>query len=113
MQLRLTIDEMNLLADVLLAQISSVADQVCSSDGVNPGPKAEQRSQQYRTLLDKVFARDLKFDSDELEMIEDVLRMQRSRTKNAMAPQPSAAASGELVVLESALQKVEEACAMI
>jgi hypothetical protein len=94
MQFHLETDELKLLADVLL----------------------EQGSRQYNELLNKVMARDLRFDSGELEQTADLLAGKKRSLKDEIAQQPNAALKTELqrrlALVERVLERVNEACVM-
>ena len=94
MQFHLETDELKLLADVLL----------------------EQDPRQYNELLNKVMARDLRFDSGELEQTADLLAGKKRSLKDAIAQEPNAAGKTELqrrlALLERVLERVNEACIM-
>ena len=94
MQFRLEIDELNLLADVLL----------------------EQDPRQYKELLNKVMVRDLRFDAGELEQTAELLAGKKRSLKDEIAQQPNAAPKTELqrrlALLERVLERVNEACVM-
>ncbi|HYW40921.1 MAG TPA: hypothetical protein VE957_22655 [Terriglobales bacterium] len=94
MQFHLETDELNLLANVLL----------------------EQDPRQYNELLNKVLARDLRFDSGELEQTADLLAGKKRSLKDEIARQPNAALKLELqrqlALLERVLERVNEACVM-
>jgi hypothetical protein len=94
MQFHLETDELNLLANVLL----------------------EQDPRRYDQLLDKVLARDLRFDSGELEQTADLLTSKKRSLKDEIARQPNAALKAQLkrqlTLLERVLERVTEACVM-
>jgi hypothetical protein len=94
MQFHLETDELNLLANVLL----------------------EQDPRRYNELLNKVLARDLRFDSGELEQTADLLAGKKRSLKDEIARQPNDALKLELqrqlALLERALERVNEACVM-
>jgi hypothetical protein len=94
MQFRLETDELRLLADVLL----------------------EQNAPQYNELLNKVMARDLRFDAGELEQTADLLAGKKRSLKDEIARQPNASLKTELqrqlALLERVLERVNEACVM-
>jgi hypothetical protein len=94
MQLHLEIDELQLLANVLL-----------------------EDPRDYNEMLDKVLARDLRFDASDLEEIADLLAAKSRRMKDEINCQSQAAPKLELqrqlALLERALDKVTEACAML
>lgn len=117
MQLHLETDELDLLANVLMQRIGGLATQA-AIDGL-PKPVIGQPSnpRRYDDLLDKVLARDLKFDSDELECVADLLTSQKCSLRDQIARQPRVALKAEaqkkLALLERVLEHVEEACVMI
>jgi hypothetical protein len=94
MQFLLDRDELNLLADVLLEQ---------------PAPE-------HAELLNKVMARDLRFDSSELEQTADLLAGKKRSLTDEIARQPDAALKTklqqQLALLERVLERVNEACVM-
>jgi hypothetical protein len=94
MQFHLETEELNLLANILL----------------------EQDPQQYNELLNKVLARDLRFDSGELEQTADLLMSKKRSLKDEIAQQPNAALKAELqrklTLLEQVLERVTEICVM-
>jgi hypothetical protein len=94
MQFHLETDELKLLADVLL----------------------EQDPRQYNELLNKVMARDLRFDSGELEQTAELLAGKKCSLKDEIAQQTNAALKTELqrrlALLERVLERVNEACVM-
>jgi len=94
MQFRLEIDELNLLADVLL----------------------EQDPRQYKGLLNKVMVRDLRFDAGELEQTAELLAGKKRSLTDEIAQQPNAALKTglqrQLALLERVLERVNEACVM-
>jgi hypothetical protein len=94
MQFHLETDELKLLADVLL----------------------EQDPRQYNELLNKVMARDLRFDAGELEQTADLLASKKRSLKDEIVRQPNAVLKTELqrklALLERVLERVNEACVM-
>ena len=94
MQFHLETDELKLLADVLL----------------------EQDPRQYNELLNKVLARDLRFDAGELEQTADLLAGKKRSLKDEIGRQPDGALKTELhrqlALLERVLERVNEACVM-
>jgi hypothetical protein len=93
MQFHLETDELKLLANVLLE---------------DPAKNNE--------LLTKVMARDFRFDAGELEQTAELLAAKKLSLKEEIARQPDAALKKELeqklVVLQRALDRVNEACVM-
>ena len=96
MQLHLETDELNLLANLLLRQ---------SGTGVS------------EDLLEMVLARDLRFDSDELEAVADLLSAEKRKLKEQISREPDGYRKGELLntlaLLERVQERVNEACVMI
>jgi hypothetical protein len=94
MQFHLETDELNLLANVLLEQ--------------DPRP--------YQELLNKVLARDLRLDGDELEQAADLLAGKKRSLQDEIGRQPNAALKmdleRQLALLERVLERVNEACVM-
>lgn len=94
MQFHLEADELKLLADVLL----------------------ERDSQQDGELLDKVMARDLRFDSGELEQTAEILAGKKRSLKDEISlqadPGLKTKLQGRLALLERVLERVNEACVM-
>jgi hypothetical protein len=94
MQFHLEPDELKLLANVLL----------------------EQDPRQYNELLNKVMARDLRFDSGELEQTAELLAGKKRSLKNEIAQPPNGTPKTELqrqlALLERVLERVNEACVM-
>ncbi len=94
MQFHLETGELNLLANVLLEQ--------------DPRP--------YQDLLNKVMARDLRLDADELEQAADLLAGKKRSLQDEIVRQPDATLKTELqrqlALLERVLERVNEACVM-
>jgi len=94
MQFPLETDELKLLADVLLEQ--------------DPGKND--------ALLNKVMARDLRWDVDELEQTADLLAAKERSLRDEISRQTNPARKAELqqrlALLERVLEKVNEACVM-
>ncbi|HEY4899687.1 MAG TPA: hypothetical protein VIH91_02595 [Terriglobales bacterium] len=117
MQLHLETDELDLLANILVQRIGETAAQAISAGPVKPSIGLAPDPRRYDDLLDKVLARDLKFDSDELECVAGLLTGQERDLRDEIARQPNAALKNELqkqlAVLERVLERVDEACVMI
>ncbi len=96
MQFHLEATELNLLADILLALSST--------------------SHAYDSLLEKILARDLRLDADELEMLSDLLLKRKQDMKQHLAQLQNTEVSVELrrklATLERVLERVNEACVM-
>jgi hypothetical protein len=95
MQLHLEADELNLLANLLMLRSSP----------------------QNAKLLEMVLARDLRFDSDELEQVADLLAGEKLNLKDAVAREADGPRKGKLqttlALLERVQELVNEACVMI
>ena len=94
MQLHLEAEELKLLADLLL----------------------EQDQRVYGDILEKVLARDLSFDTDQLEHTADLLAAREHDLKRELAQQTDLTRphglQRRLALLERVLEKVNEACVM-
>lgn len=94
MQFHLETDELKLLANLLL----------------------EQDPRKYGDILNKVMARDLRFDSGELEQTAELLAGKKRSLKEEIALQTDAAQKANLqqrlALLERVLERVNEACVM-
>ena len=114
MQLHLATDELNLIANILLAregQLSGSSQESVSS--AHPGVDLKLCEE----LLDRVLARDMEFDSDELEQLAEILTAEKSALNKLIAqPQsgsPNAILQGKRARLERVLEKIDEVCAML
>jgi len=100
MQLHLETDELNLLANLLM-----------NPAGETPHSQLDDR------LLEMVLARDLRFDSDELERATALLAAEKHSLRAAVAreanPSRKAEMQQRLALLERTLEKVEEIFVMI
>jgi hypothetical protein len=100
MQLHLETDELNLLANVLM----------------EPGEATPHLAVDDQ-LLEMVLARDLRFDSDELERVAALLTAEEHGLKESISHEANGARKTEirhkLTLLERVLEKVDEACVMI
>jgi hypothetical protein len=103
MQCHLETSELNLLVDVLLEQIG-----IASASPYERGV--------CNALLDKILARDLRFDSEEFDEAARLLKEKRSLLREQLASAPNAPIKAKLMrqlaVLEAVLEKIVEACAM-
>jgi hypothetical protein len=105
MQLRLTVDEIRLLYEILHAGDSSLCERLCHANiGEIPALAAQ-------------VARSVEFDSDELDCVMDLVRTTNDLTKQEIGAEDDAEVKRTLqrkqVVLRSLLDKVSEACAML
>ena len=117
MQLHLEPDELNLLANILLERVGTVSTaQAPSSGSVQSDRSVGQSPRFMNDVLDKVLARDLRLDSDELEGVADLLRAQKRTLTEGIAHPENAAHKIELQqklgLLERVLERVTEACVM-
>jgi len=116
MQLHLETDELNLVANILMERIGKASAQATPSGGGQPGQRTRLGPQFYDGLLDKVLARDLRLDTDELEQMGEILSAQKRKLTEQIARPEQAARLGkmqqELKVVERALERINEACVM-
>jgi len=117
MQLHLEADELDLLANVVMERISAISAQSGSSDPVTSDKNASPDAQLYNDLLDKLLAHDLRLDCDELQRAADLLAARKCDLERVIAQEQSARLKSELssrlALLERALERVDEACAMM
>ncbi len=117
MQLRLGVDQLNLLADVLLERVGEISSPAASAGRRKTETDAKQQLQRLNELLEKVLAHDLRLDSDELEQLASLLADKKGNLRTEIAQQPNAALKKELQrklkLLEEVLEHVSEACVMI
>jgi len=117
MQFHLETDELNLLANVLLERVSATSTRASSASHRKSDSDAEQDPRHYNDLLDKVLARDLRFDFDELQQVANLLAGKKRSLRDEIARQPNAVLKTELqreqALLERVLERVAEACAMV
>jgi uncharacterized coiled-coil protein SlyX len=101
MQLQLETDELDLVANVLLEREAAQA-----------GADFEMCEE----LLDRVVARDMKFDSDQLQQLADILGEYQHGLQDAVAretkPGVKAKLQTKLGKLAHVVERVEEACVM-
>ena len=117
MQFHLEIDELNLLANVLMERIGAMPANAASADSIKSGTSGVPDPKRYNDLLDKVLARDLIFDPDELECVADLLTAKKRSLRDEIARQFSALLKAELqkklAVLERVQERVDELFVMI
>jgi hypothetical protein len=117
MQFHFGMDELNLLADILRERVDTMSAQEPSAASVQGNGDIGQAARSYDDLLDRVLARDLRLDSDELEQVADLLSEQKRNLKNEIARSQHSVLRIDLQLklglLERILQRVEEACAML
>jgi len=116
-QLQLSGNELDLLANILLAQEGEVLACARTQQGVPTQRRSGPDLQSYERLLEKVLARNMEFDSDELEQIADILTDQRNNLKQSISAEVGQAVRSQLQQnlerLESVLERIEEVCAML
>jgi len=93
-QLHLEICELNFLANALL----------------------QHTGEPFESLLQMVLARDLRFDSDELDALSDLLAAERATLKADIAKECDGVSKGRMLssleLLERVQERVNEACVM-
>lgn len=114
MQLYLETDELDLIANILLAregQLSGATQRSVAS------PYAGIDLKICEELLDRVLARDMEFDSDELERLAEILSSEKEAMNRVTVPAqsgpPNALFQRKRAKLERVLEKIDEVCAMI
>ncbi|MGA2369159.1 MAG: hypothetical protein ACLPPV_16395 [Candidatus Korobacteraceae bacterium] len=117
MQLHLEVEQLNLLANILLERVGELSAQRPSADGLKSKIDIQRDFRRSNELLDKVLAHDLRLDSDELEQLAGLLTARKASLGDEIARQPNAAAKTGMqrksALLEEVLERVDEACAMI
>jgi hypothetical protein len=117
MQLHLNADELNLLADTLLEQVGMISAQKRSATSVQGNEDRDQSIRRYDDLLDKVLARELQLDSDELDQVADLFREQKCDLDDEIARMQNSAVrlklQQKLGLVERILERVDEARAML
>ena len=115
MQLHLETDELNLVANILLERIGKAAHGGLSDDE-QLDPRMRLSPRFFEDLADKILARDLRLDSDELEQLSELLRAERRKLAEQVAQQENvelkAQSQRRLGLLDRALERVSEACVM-
>ncbi len=101
MQLQLETDELDLIANVLLER-----------EATQTGTEFEMCEE----LLDRIVARDMEFDSDELQQLADILAEYQHRLQDAVVHETKPAAKAKLQTkmekLAHVVERVDEACVM-
>jgi hypothetical protein len=117
MQLHLNADELDLLTDTLLEWVGAMSAKRLSAASVQGNADMGQDARCYDDLLDKILARDLRLDSDELEQVADLLSAQKRDLKDEVARLQDSALrlnlQSKLGLLERILQRVEGASARL
>lgn len=114
MQLYLETDELDLIANILLqreGQLSGTLQGSVSSTHAGVDLKLCEE------LLDRVLARDMEFDSDELEQLANILAAEKDAMNKVAASTssepPNLLLQRKRAKLERVLEKIDEVCAMI
>jgi hypothetical protein len=115
MQLHLETDELNLIANILMERIGKASAQAGRFSS-RPDENVRTGPQFYDRLLDKILARDLRLDTDELDQMSEVLDMQRCKLTEQIARGGNAALQAELQrklrLLDHILERISETCVM-
>jgi hypothetical protein len=116
MQLHLETDELSLVSNVLLERICNASDQGVPSGSGQPYESMRLDPHFFDNLLDKILARDLRLDADELEQLCDLLNAQRLKLIEQIARAQNATLQAEmqrnLGLLDRVAERVSEACVM-
>ena len=116
MQLHLETDELNLIANTLMARLGKASAQAARSGGDQPDQSTRLGPQVYDRLLDKILARDLRLETDELDQMSELLDTQRCKLTEQIARGENAALQAELQrqlrLLDHVLERINEACVM-
>jgi len=106
MQLRLTLDEIRVLYEILHAGANDLCERLSHVDDVG-----------IAALTAQQVARSIDFDSDELDQVIDLVHQASDRTKQDISseddPELKLTLQRKQFVLRSLLDKVSEACAML
>jgi len=113
MQLHLEAEELNLLAETLLEQVGRIQTQRVSTADVQGNGEMGQAARRYDDLLDKVLARDLRLDGDELEEVAVLLTEHKRDLKSEISRRQNSALrlrlQQKLGLVERVLERVDEA----
>ena len=116
MQLHLEPDELNLLANILLEGIGKSSAPGLAPDSGLFHTRMGLEPQFFDRVLDKVLARDLRLDGDELEQVGDILSAQREKMLDQLAQPENAARltqlQRDLRLLDRLTEKITEVCVM-
>lgn len=117
MQLHLDAEELNLLAETLLEQVGRISAQEVPAANVQGNGDIGQAARRYDDVLDKVLARDLRLDGDELEQVADLLVEQKRDLQSEIARLRNSALhvrlQQKLGLVERVLERVDEARSML
>ena len=114
MQLHLETDELDLIANILLAREGQLSEGLQPSvSSTHPGVDLKLCEE----LLDRILARDMEFDSDELEQLAEILSTEKDAMSKITALEkgvpPNALLLRKRAKMERVLEKIDEVCAMI
>jgi HD superfamily phosphodiesterase len=116
MQLHFDADELNVLAEVLLEKVGRISAQKILAANVQGNGDIRQAARRYDDLLDKVLARDLRLDGDELEEVAVLLAEHQRDLKSEIARLQNSALrlrlQQKLGLVERVLERVDEARVM-
>jgi len=112
MQLHFEKDELNLLADILLQEAGRMSSRPDSAEASHSAICPNVPG--IDTLLDKILARDLRLDTDELEQLADLLSAERRTLAGREGSGDSHTTELEQrrVLLDRLLERVNETCVM-
>jgi hypothetical protein len=116
MQLHLETDELNVVANILLERIGSASTHGVRLGGGQRDESLRPVPRVFNSLLDKILARDLRLDSDELEQLVDLLNTERGELTQRIAHAGDTSRQTELQrnlsLLDRVRERVSEACVM-
>lgn len=116
MQLHLDAEELNLLAESLLEQVGRFQTQKVPAANIQGNEDMGQAARRYDDVLNKVLARDLRLDGDELEQVADLLVEQKRDLQGEIARLQNSALrlrlQEKLRLVERVLERVDEARTM-
>ena len=117
MQLQFTFDQLRLLFHILDQDCRQLRDKISQTNDVDLKRLLNSEEAAEEDLLDKIIGRQLRFSSDELDELADVLRKHDQQLRKTMSETLEEAKKQELknrsVALERLLDRVVEACAML
>ena len=117
MQLHLNAGELNLLADTSLERVGMISAQKPWAASVEGNEDRDRVARRYDDLLDKVLAKDLRLDSDELDQVADLLGEQKRDLNDETARLQNSAVRLKLQqkrgLVERILERIDEARAML
>ncbi len=116
MQLHLDLEELTLLAETLLELVGKIQTQKVPAANIQGNGDMEQAARRYDDVLNKVLARDLRLDGDELEQVTDLLVEQKRDLQGEIARLQNSALrlrlQQKLGLVERVLERVAEARTM-